>query len=488
MNGPGNLDIAPDGSVYVPDLSNNRVDVFSAQGEFRFAFGRSVSPGGGDLCTAASGCIAGVSSAAAGAIARPTQLAIGPGGEVYVSGLVNNRVDVFSAQGEFRFAFGKGVNPGGGNTCTVVSGCQAGIADSSAGSVRQPPLVVDSTGTIYAGGSGRIDVFSPAGEFQFAFGAAVNRQPGNPNICTTASGCRAGAVDSGAGAFSVGDVDLLANGELAILDPLNNRVDVFSAQGEFRFAFGRGVNPDGGNVCTLASRCRAGGGGVAAGEVSAPANAIAADPAGLLYISNSQPNERVDVFTVGGDFVRAFGAGVIDGQDIFEVCTIATGCRAGLRSSVPGATGVPEGIAVDGSGAVYVAESGLASRVERFGELPADPGPAPAGPPSGRPAPVSNRFTFGRLKLDLRKGTATLTVAVPGSGSLALGGKGIRAARTGARGAGSVRLPIRLTGKAAKGLARTGKSTVRALVTFAPAGGKPATQARSLTLKKKLAP
>jgi hypothetical protein len=50
------------------------------------------------------------------------------------------------------------------------------------------------------------------------------------------------------------------------------------------------------------------------------------------------------------------------------------------------------------------------------------------GIPSSSTQP-SNQFTFGKVKLNRTNGTATLTVKVPGPGTLSLGGKGLVAQR-----------------------------------------------------------
>jgi hypothetical protein len=117
--------------------------------------------------------------------------------------------------------------------------------------------------------------------------------------------------------------------------------------------------------------------------------------------------------------------------------------------------------------------------------LPAAPGGAAA-----------NQFSFGKLKRNLRRGTAKQTVIVPGPGTLTLRGKGLVKQRLGGAGsavasklvsaAGKVKLLIKSKGAKKKKLNRTGKVRVRAKFTFTPTGGTANTKAKRIKLKKKL--
>src|SRR5207253_8799024 len=80
--------VALDGTdLYVANAQNRRIDVFDAStGAFERAFGRGVGPG--DVCAAS--CAGGEASGAAGALFRPTGIAV-RGGEVYVGHGVHGR-------------------------------------------------------------------------------------------------------------------------------------------------------------------------------------------------------------------------------------------------------------------------------------------------------------------------------------------------------------------------------------------------------------
>jgi hypothetical protein len=98
----------------------------------------------------------------------------------------------------------------------------------------------------------------------------------------------------------------------------------------------------------------------------------------------------------------------------------------------------------------------------------------------------SSLFKFGKLKLNRAGGTANLTVAVPGPGTLVLAGWGIQKVKQAAKGAGNVTLAIKLVGKAKRKLDEAGKAKMRAKLTFTADGGSPLTKTRALTLKEML--
>lgn len=95
-----------------------------------------------------------------------------------------------------------------------------------------------------------------------------------------------------------------------------------------------------------------------------------------------------------------------------------------------------------------------------------------------------NDFSFGKLKRNRKKGTAKLTVNVPGAGDLKLAkSKQVKGDRERADSEGSVRLRVKAKGKTAEKLEDEGKAKVKAKVTYSPDGGDPRTKSKRVKLK-----
>jgi hypothetical protein len=149
-----------------------------------------------------------------------------------------------------------GTSGGAGlETCTAESGCKAGVAGPAPGQLNRPAdIAVAKDGRIYVRESSnkRVQVFSAAGEFDFMFGAEVNKTavqdreeqeanvepvtvtPEEENICTAISGdvCGEGVVGTGPGEFSGGgDLEFAPSGDLWVADV--ERIQKFSPEGEY---------------------------------------------------------------------------------------------------------------------------------------------------------------------------------------------------------------------------------------------------------------
>jgi hypothetical protein len=101
----------------------------------------------------------------------------------------------------------------------------------------------------------------------------------------------------------------------------------------------------------------------------------------------------------------------------------------------------------------------------------------------------SSAFTLGTIRRNKKKGTATISVTVPGPGTLALSGKGVKAqqasrAGTSVAAAGTVALRIKAKGKKLRKLNRTARVKVAFNVTYTPTDGSANTQPGKVKLRK----
>jgi DNA-binding beta-propeller fold protein YncE len=438
LNSPRGVTIGPDGMAYVADIENHRVSVFAADGSFVQAMGKDVRPGGGDICTPATGCKAGIASSSPQGLTVPIGVALGPEGRLFVSEANNNRVGVYDPNGTFNYLFGTT-------------------------HLHEPQgIQFDHSGLLYVAnwGDNRIDVFTPGGAFVRGIGKEVN--PGGGNVCTEETGCQAGpSVDHSAGSMEgPEDVAFGPAGELLVADPGNDRIDVFAPDGSFLRAFGKEVNSGSGDPDVCTTDCQSGVSGSGDGAFAGPSG-VAADAAGNIYVAD-RLNERISVSRVDGSFVNAFG---VAAQSF--------------------------GVTLDCRGAVYASEasSGFA-RVERFGEPGAlSPSCAPTKQEQelivdpGVKLP-SNKFHFAGLVKNRGNGSAVLYVRVPGPGKVSLKGRGFRRLSRTARRAMRVRLPVKPKVRLRHFLKQHGKGRIRVAVTFTPTGGIPRTLEKVIVLRR----
>ncbi|MGH2992142.1 MAG: S8 family peptidase [Solirubrobacterales bacterium] len=107
-------------------------------------------------------------------------------------------------------------------------------------------------------------------------------------------------------------------------------------------------------------------------------------------------------------------------------------------------------------------------------------------PPTSQPSQPSNQFSFGKVKANKRKGTAKLTVEVPGPGELELAKtKKVKGDEESVEAAGDEELSVRAKGKAKKSLSQRGDAKVKAKVTYTPTGGTPNTESEKIKLIKR---
>jgi hypothetical protein len=168
------------GNVFVADRRNNRINEFSAWGEFVKSWGWGVDDGSPELqvCTLQTGCQAGIEGAGVGQFMAPTGVAVDSEGNVYVSDPLASRVQKFSSEGEFLLMFGGGVDQGPnhpGNVCTAAfiaegDACGAGTPGTGDGEFRpnwpfSSNMAIGPDDEVYVGDRGRVQEFDIGGNF-----------------------------------------------------------------------------------------------------------------------------------------------------------------------------------------------------------------------------------------------------------------------------------------------------------------------------------
>jgi DNA-binding beta-propeller fold protein YncE len=174
---PRGIAAAADGSVYVADTFNHRIQRFDAGGNLLQAWGSYSGPDAG--------------TAENGTFNEPWGIAVGPDGSVYVADTWNFRIQKFTAEGEYLDAWGSYTNSEDGYQ---LYGPRA--------------VAVDSQGRVFVADTGnkRITVYDSDGAFLQAIGRP---------------GFDAGQLDEPVGlAFGPG-------GKLYVADTWNRRIQVF---------------------------------------------------------------------------------------------------------------------------------------------------------------------------------------------------------------------------------------------------------------------
>jgi RHS repeat-associated protein len=211
-------------------------------------------------------------------------------------------------------------NTGGGGCVPIAGATNANYIPTSKDAGDRLGVVVTATN---GSGSVSVTVYEPASAPTYAssFGAYGT---GNGQLREPEGGL---ATD--------------ASGNVWVSDTENNRLEEFNSKGEF--------------VRTVGTR------GEGAGQFKTTYG-LAVDSKGNIWATD-EGNNRVEEFSSEGVFIKMFGWGVSNGEAKLEVCT--SSCRAGLQGAGNGEFSIPEGIAIDSKGDVFVADRGN-HRVQEF--------------------------------------------------------------------------------------------------------------------------
>jgi DNA-binding beta-propeller fold protein YncE len=294
VDNPYGMAFSPSGELYVAEVNNHRISIFSTEGRYL----RSIGEKGTE----------------SGQFNEPNNLTFDAQGLLYISDTKNNRIQVFDVQDQFIREWSGEFDPHGlaidnqNNVIYVVDTASNRIRTFSLqgndketwqsqsnklGEFSAPHVSVGSDGNIYVADTGnhRIQVFSATGTRLVSVGEFGDK-PGQ------FSSPRHIAFDQ--------------QHYIYIADSGNNRIQVFDKQGKYIRQFGSSNSRE--------------------HQLNKPVNLFIHE--NLIYISN-EGNDRIQVFTLDGQWVRGWGG---------------TGSEAGLFNN-------PRGIVVDERG-VFIADYG----------------------------------------------------------------------------------------------------------------------------------
>ncbi len=254
---PAGAAIAPDGTTYVADSGNGRVQMYSAAGQFQGAFepaeplplvmpvAAAVSPNGLEVAVADTGLDAVVyfswdgrwmRTIGTGVLADPSAVSIAEDGTIYVADTGNSRVVRFSAMGGLKGVYGTEslVSPAG---VAVTASGKVIVADTGSDRIVSFNSTASAPVSVCSPGSAPGFVSDPQGLALEPSGDLLVADTGNRRIQRfTAAGAPLGIIgDPGSGLGEVKTplgVAANATGRVAIADTGNHRVQVMAFDAE----------------------------------------------------------------------------------------------------------------------------------------------------------------------------------------------------------------------------------------------------------------
>lgn len=401
LDNPEGLTVDASGNIYVADYNNNRIQKFDSSGDFVAMFGWGVLDDSSafQVCVASDpSCQIGHNGSGMGQFNQPTDVVIDSNNDIHVLDANNYRIQKFNGS---TYAFirmiGWGVKDGGPalQTCVLADGtCELGLYGTGKGQLDQSTfMAIDANDALYVSeyANRRVQQFNSFGAFVRMFGWGVQDGTHEFQVCESGdSSCQAGITGSGIGQFTgTKGIGLDSSGNIYVVDMSNQRTQKFTSEGALVSGYnmipaGMFVGPsaiasdvsgnvyvgDCGSAVTNISKfdssgnmlMRSGHYGVDNGGFQCP-QGMAVDSQNNIYISDS--TNRVVEFSSAGAFVKAFGWGVLDGSDEFQICTATDVCQAAGTSDAGGALSDPKGIVVSPSGHIFVGEAGH-YRVQEF--------------------------------------------------------------------------------------------------------------------------
>ncbi|HEX7278357.1 MAG TPA: hypothetical protein VF255_01930 [Solirubrobacterales bacterium] len=370
------------GDVYVGDSSNNRIQQFSAEGEFIRAWGAGVVPGaaagtanltsvsGTGTLTAGSNQVTGVTGSFA---TGQTISGIGIPPETTISSVGVETLTLSKAA----TASGSGVALIAGEVTSVVTTTKAFVVGQTVTGTGIPAGTRIATVTTGVGAASKLTLSNAVTATATGVTLTVSESPGNvtsnekqtvtvPAVATgeyklkfktTSPNVEAetAPIPVAASAAEVeAALTALANvgaGNVSVTETASRTFQV-EFQGKFadtnveQLTIPAGGQPTGGNVIIATSQqgaqpfeictvsCAFGAASAVAGGMSGPSGLSVDQETGTVYVVDAS-NRRVDVFSATGAFEGAFGWEVDASSPAaaLQFCTAVTGCRAAAPAS-----------------------------------------------------------------------------------------------------------------------------------------------------------
>lgn len=372
LNNPNGLAVNGSGNLYIADTDNQRIRLANTGSKVAAAGNAPVQPG--EIATiAGNGTLSygGDGGSAVGAsLYDPEDVAIVPGGALYVADLDNQRIRLVNIGEKALTAANVTVQPG--NIATVAGvGTQgfSGDGGPAAKAELYNPVSVaaDGSGNLYIADldNQRIRFVNTGTKAVTVAGVTV--QPGA--IATVAGAGTQGYSGDGGPATQAqlnnpNGVVVDAAGNLYIADTDNQRIRVVNTGSKPVTLASVTVQP--GNIATLAGTGKKGYGGDGGSPLGAEFHfpiGLAVDASGNLYIADTN-NDVIRVVSTGTAAITVAGRAIQPGS----IATIAgTGSYDyegnGLAATNDGIAATnapiydPVGVAVDGSGNIYVTDT-----------------------------------------------------------------------------------------------------------------------------------
>jgi tripartite motif-containing protein 71 len=235
---PAGIALAGDGTVLVVDTSNNRVERFTSGGRYLGGFGRRGLDKGF------------VEVRLTNRFFQPEGIALGPGGAIFVADTGNDRVMKFSPGGHFRKRLGKHgsypgeyVQPWG----IAVGGRSVFVADQGNYRIQRWTTGGRRRGAFGHFGRGRGELVTPYGLAATSGGDRVYVTDIIRHKVIVFSGTGKlldewGGPGTGAGEFlKPAGVAVARDGSVFVADRCNERIEHFTAAGQYLESFGNGV-------------------------------------------------------------------------------------------------------------------------------------------------------------------------------------------------------------------------------------------------------